>query len=182
MRKPAVYLPLVAVFATGWAAAFAAGAWDLRLNGPRFGVVIGGNEVSAVIAIRGGWPSKEWIEREHVRAPGTPFDYPDGRVRLETLGFDVVGGSRVWYGNDPIRVRGVGVSLPWWYLLLLAAAAPLETLGRRMWAQRPSERRRRAGLCVACGYDLRASGERCPECGAATQPASTAGRETLHGR
>jgi hypothetical protein len=53
------------------------------------------------------------------------------------------------------------VSVPLWLPLLFAAALPLWVAGRTF----TRRRRRDAGLCPACGYDLRASPSRCPECG-----------------
>jgi hypothetical protein len=56
-----------------------------------------------------------------------------------------------------------------WQLLTppICALAPAMILLR---GARDRERRERAkrGLCVRCGYDLRATPDRCPECGAGT--------------
>jgi len=57
-----------------------------------------------------------------------------------------------------VRVLGV----PHWFLLLVTAALPAQWLRRH---HRRTGGRRRPGLCLACGYDLRATPRRCPECG-----------------
>jgi hypothetical protein len=54
-----------------------------------------------------------------------------------------------------------GIAIPWWMLTvatLPAAAVPMVGRVRR-------HVRRRHGLCISCGYDLRATPGRCPECG-----------------
>jgi hypothetical protein len=55
-----------------------------------------------------------------------------------------------------------------WYVILplWIPTAALGFVGAQVW-RRPVRRlwRLRRGCCPACGYDLRASRERCPECG-----------------
>jgi hypothetical protein len=53
------------------------------------------------------------------------------------------------------------VFLPIWLYAMAFAALPLMTALRHL----RIHRRRISGLCHTCGYDLRASAERCPECG-----------------
>jgi hypothetical protein len=70
--------------------------------------------------------------------------------------FNNVDGSMTTY-----RLVGHRLSLPHWVIVALAAGVPgwrVSVCGRRAL-------RARLNLCPNCGYDLRATPERCPECG-----------------
>jgi hypothetical protein len=54
------------------------------------------------------------------------------------------------------------IVLPYWAVALAAAGLPAVSLRHIL----RGRRRRRLGRCWHCGYDLRASPDRCPECGA----------------
>jgi hypothetical protein len=59
--------------------------------------------------------------------------------------------------------------IPHWFLAMVWAIPPLLWV-RRLLKEQRAARRRRARVCAACGYDLRATRDRCPECGAAVPP------------
>ena len=87
------------------------------------------------------WPLWRRHQREPDSAPPPPAFAPPPRVRF-----------RGWSVNLVIPIVAAGSVSLTLYLL--------HVRGRR--ARR---KLRDAGLCTACGYDLRASPDRCPECG-----------------
>ena len=96
-----------------------------------------------------------WSHQISTRAPQRPS------VR-NWLGF----GLEI-YPRVPVTGTALGklswliVTVPHWFLVLLSAIVPSLWLRRRMRALRAA----RLNVCVACGYDLRATPLRCPECG-----------------
>ena len=101
-----------------------------------------------------------------------------GDTAIERWGFRSSAFSRRWgfgyyvsYGPFSV-IRSI--LIPHWVFMVAAAILPTVWLGQE-WKKL---RRIRHGLCLTCGYDLRASKERCPECGTAIPSDSASGCET----
>jgi hypothetical protein len=114
-----------------------------------------------------------WTEHRYVR-PGGLFS------SVPRTAWSHQAGASTWPGNtgDWMNRRGFGLGgdrkifgpssttewryawVPCWFVLLLTAVLPAVRLLRH-WRNRQFG----PGLCPTCGYDLRASPDRCPECG-----------------
>jgi hypothetical protein len=118
--------------------------------------------------------SEVWIRRSgkaRFLPPGERFQYlvrasdlmePTFRSWLRRPSFDFAGFAygRVDYPNDQDYFAQAGV--PHWALVAVTGAAP----AWRAWKCSRRRDRVRRQHCPECGYDLRATPDRCPECGA----------------
>jgi hypothetical protein len=68
------------------------------------------------------------------------------------------------------RVAARALIVPYWAILFVSSVAPA------VWVMkwRVRQRRLNSSLCAVCGYDLRATPDRCPECGAQATTGATA--------
>ncbi len=97
----------------------------------------------------------------HLANSSSPMRWRPGIVAPTILGID-----GMEFGID-------GVAVPYWMLFTTFLSLPLIDVGWRYFLYALTMRRRaRLGLCPTCGYDLRASKDRCPECGTAVRSAS----------
>jgi hypothetical protein len=103
--------------------------------------------------------------RLRIVSEGGAFIYHSVRERLGLASFSVhYYPLRVIWFTD-LRFSSIGggweIHLPYWLIALTAAALPGVWMARflrerRLWLR---------GRCGTCGYDLRATPDRCPECG-----------------
>jgi hypothetical protein len=84
---------------------------------------------------------------------------------------------QVGYNGEPSYLWAIrsDFNVPYWVVAVLAGVFPLLSIKVAIrWLR--SRRHARAGCCRNCGYDLRATPDRCPECG--TVPASCGDAES----
>jgi len=123
---------------------------------------------------------KPWLQRLGISFDRWQFDYNLASRLTVTVAFrdddpDDGWGDAIFCNASDFPVSGDGsfsmtkLTTPYWLIAILLATPSLISM-RRKWK---THRRRAKGLCLVClvcGYDLRATPNRCPECGAITRP------------
>jgi hypothetical protein len=106
------------------------------------------------------------------RAPISPDPFAGWNLATPIPGCDWLRPIGVQYDDAAVpwsrhaSRHTVRVGLNWWLLLSLSGIVPIVWGLKRLGRWRRRRKWRRAGCCVECGHDLRATPGQCPECGA----------------
>ena len=119
-------------------------------------------------------PNSGW---DYIRYPAIMEPVSERRANGETqqlrsLGFVIITGTPTppSGGRSGIAAPSWSIRVPYWFLLLVTGSLP----SIRMLRSVIRTFRRTRGHCVLCGYDLRATPDHCPECGAVPDRANPA--------
>ena len=129
----------------GWHGVFVAGALREREGGVRTGGLVR-SSAGLFWKNNDGWPLGPFVE---------------GVSGFTGFGFR-------WLDDPPPLLsdshNGLVLSAPFWAMVAIFSTGPV-LWGRRRFREAMHRKRSLRGLCPVCGYDLRSSFERCPECG-----------------
>lgn len=136
-------------------------------------VAPGGSSSSAGMNIRVGWPYENEGDGDEPRPSGPRHisvgDWSGGSHELLGIHCAKYGTvTTTWLTPHRYRKEGTAVwNVSWYYLPASGFLAVLPVAWALVNRKRFGRRRPLAGSCDHCGYDLRASRDRCPECGRA---------------
>ena len=118
-----------------------------------------------------GWLAVNYFWEDHLDAPPLPKETLGWRLQLfrgpySSGGSIAPGGLWSWHSGPMSASSGYfTLDVRLWPIIVVTAILPGVRIALAVLAWR-RRRRQQEGLCPTCGYDVRATPERCPECGA----------------
>ena len=154
----ALSLLLCLILLYGWIRSYMPRHWSLECSEGRLLIMLWDGNLP-----EGGWQAYNPANKETFQGFTKLWQAMRRGSDAKWLGFQYTTGSIAGFIN--IRI----IAIPLWLLVPLCAVLPTF----RFLSFRRHRHRLKSGHCLSCGYDLRESKVKCPECGTAINAAGS---------